>query len=220
MTDSKEETKKKEVLTVMLVLLGFAGVGKTAIATQYCNNFFPAKYEPTISDRYKKTVSLNKKRVDVHILDTAGQPAYSTLPEEHLQEGDGFMIIYGVDTQESFEKAQELFDDLVEVRDEGDKCPVVLVANRTDIGRRVVTEAQGRDRLAAWQEAHPMDNKSKVVPLDYIECTAKGNEHIAICFDILTEALLSRAQDMGNDEEEDWRATVPQVSWCAECGVM
>jgi small GTP-binding protein len=220
-TDTKDETRKKDNLTVMLVLLGHAGVGKTAMATQYCNHFFPEKYEPTISDRYKKTVSLNKKRVDVHILDTAGQEAYSTLPEEYLKEGDGFMIIYGVDTEESFERAQGIFEELVDLRDEGDKCPVVLVGNRTDLGaRRVVSEARGRERLAEWQEAHPVDATSRVVPVDYLECSAKGNDHIPICFDILTEALLFRAASMGQEEEEDWTATVPQVSWCAECALM
>ena len=130
------------------------------------------------------------------------------------------MIVFGVDTRESFEKAEEQFNDLVEMRDPGDRVPVILVGNRTDrLSQRSVKEAEARSLFRDWQEAHPMGRMSKVICVDYIECSAKQNEHISICFDLLTEALIAKEAGVDYVEAEDFLSAVPKVTWCSECSV-
>ena len=66
----------------VLVLLGAAGVGKSAIALRYVRNLFVDYYDPTIEDYYKHTDVLNGKTQKLSILDTAGMEDYEPLIDE------------------------------------------------------------------------------------------------------------------------------------------
>ena len=46
----------KEFLRIKVVMLGEGGVGKSCIASKYCENKFEDKYEPTIAVDYKNKV--------------------------------------------------------------------------------------------------------------------------------------------------------------------
>lgn len=56
-----------------IVLMGNAGVGKTAIGIRFLQDSFINKYDPTIEDSYRKNVQIDGVHYLVEILDTAGQ---------------------------------------------------------------------------------------------------------------------------------------------------
>ena len=55
-----------------IALLGFSGVGKTALATRFVQGSFVDMYSPTITNTFHTTVNFGKKTLTTEILDTAG----------------------------------------------------------------------------------------------------------------------------------------------------
>jgi len=61
---------------IRIVVLGGAGVGKSAISIQYVNGMFVEKYDPTIEESYRKTIDIGSNTYQLEILDTAGTVSY------------------------------------------------------------------------------------------------------------------------------------------------
>jgi GTPase KRas protein len=60
-----------------------------------------------------------------------------------MKTGEGFLIVYSVDSRTSFEEAQSFYQQILRVKDR-DRYPVVLVANKCDlVSERVVSKAEG-----------------------------------------------------------------------------
>jgi len=62
---------------IKIILVGNAGVGKTAIINRYYKNTFSEKMEPTISMNFiEKKLNIDGKDITLNIWDTAGQEKY------------------------------------------------------------------------------------------------------------------------------------------------
>lgn len=57
---------------IRLVILGSAGVGKSAIIRRLLNQGFTEKYKATVEDLYSKECILGNLTVKVDLFDTAG----------------------------------------------------------------------------------------------------------------------------------------------------
>ena len=55
-----------------IVVLGFRGIGKTAVTTHFVEGRFTEKYDPTIEGNYEHRVKISNAVFDVQIIDTAG----------------------------------------------------------------------------------------------------------------------------------------------------
>jgi len=61
-----------------IILLGDAGVGKTALCFQYVLGQFVDDYDATIFDKYTHSITVDGKTSDVQVHDTAGQGPFQT----------------------------------------------------------------------------------------------------------------------------------------------
>lgn len=112
-----------------LVVVGAGGVGKSALTIQLIQNHFVDEYDPTIEDSYRKQVRLDCKIelrfsrliniqyiitsifqvvIDgetclLDILDTAGQEEYSAMRDQYMRTGEGFLLVFAVNSAKSFE---------------------------------------------------------------------------------------------------------------------
>jgi Ras-related protein Ral-A len=71
--------KKKELALHKVIIVGSAGVGKTALTLMFMYGDFVEEYDPTSADSYRKKVTINGEEVLLDILDTAGQEEYATV---------------------------------------------------------------------------------------------------------------------------------------------
>lgn len=137
-----------------VVILGSGSVGKSALVVRYHRGAFLEKYDPTIEDSYKKPDDVDGKGVMLDILDTAGQEEFSTLRSQYMEKGQGFMLVYAINSKKSFESLKGFFDQLYQTKgkDPTAKCiPIVLCGNKCDLeSEREVTREEAEKLAAEW----------------------------------------------------------------------
>eukprot|EP00732_Lithocolla_globosa_P002664 Lithocolla_globosa_v1_NODE_1829_length_2311_cov_5.136525.p2 type:complete len:194 gc:universal NODE_1829_length_2311_cov_5.136525:1685-2266(+) len=137
-----------------VVVVGAGGVGKSCITIRFLKNEFFHEYDPTIEENYQKKVTLKEGyEATLNVVDTAGQQEYSSLRDQHLRTGEGFLLVYAVNDEPSFAEVQELHAAVVMVR-EDEKSAFVICANKCDLPKadHKVPEEEGQkfaDKIGA-----------------------------------------------------------------------
>jgi GTPase KRas protein len=128
-----------------LVILGGGGVGKSALTIQLVQSHFIDEYDPTIEDSYRKQVSIDDEVCLLDILDTAGQEEYSAMRDQYMQGGEGFIVVYAINSRDAFDEVTTFRDQILRVKD-ADKVPMVICGNKCDLAEdRQVTKAEGEE---------------------------------------------------------------------------
>jgi small GTP-binding protein len=73
------------------------------------------------------------------VLDTAGQEEYSAMREQYMRTGEGFLLVYSITSQQSFEEIKTFQQQILRVKDK-DYFPMIVVGNKCDLdGEREVS---------------------------------------------------------------------------------
>lgn len=115
-----------------LVVVGGGGVGKSALTIQLIQSHFVDEYDPTIEDSYRKQCTLDGELVLLDILDTAGQEEYSAMREQYMRTGEGFLLVYSINSRNSLEELQSFYEQIQRVKD-SDFVPALVVGNKCDL---------------------------------------------------------------------------------------
>lgn len=163
-------------VVIPILLLGDKNAGKTSIIRRFVNDTF----EETISDADESPCACQRKRVAVknkpqtlEIFDEAGGESYDREAlHTVIKNVEAFVIVYSVDSESSFEKAQQKYNLLVTVT-EGTSAPIILVANKVDLDKSKwkVTSEQGNEMAARLPQG------------EYIEVSAKSGHNIVKLFE-------------------------------------
>ena len=128
-----------------LVVLGSGGVGKSALTVQFVQGIFVEKYDPTIEDSYRKVVEVDGQQCMLEILDTAGTEQFTAMRDLYMKNGQGFLLVYSITAQSTFNDLQDLREQILRVKDTED-VPMILVGNKCDLeDERVVGKDQGQN---------------------------------------------------------------------------
>jgi len=170
---------KSETLNYKFVIMGYGGVGKSALTLRYMNNGFISSYDPTIEDLYYKYITREKSEIKLEILDTAGQEVFSSLREIYATAGDAFILVYSITSKVSFSQIPSFYESIMKIR-AIDNPPVMIVGNKSDLGgiRKVDTD-EGM-HLARAMGTH------------FLETSAKDNVNVQLLFDVLVDVLLRK----------------------------
>uniref|UniRef100_A0A6B2LKK7 small monomeric GTPase n=1 Tax=Arcella intermedia TaxID=1963864 RepID=A0A6B2LKK7_9EUKA len=124
-----------------MVLVGIGGVGKSCLTIQYISGQFVDDYDPTLEDSYRKQTTVENKECILDIFDTAGQEVFSAVRDQYMRTGDGFLVVYSITLQDSFDAAINLHEHILQIKDV-DKVPFVLIGNKADLddAREVPTD--------------------------------------------------------------------------------
>lgn len=162
-----------------VIMVGSGGVGKSALTLQFMYDEFVEDYEPTKADSYGKKVVLDGEEVQIDILDTAGQEDYAAIRDNYFRSGEGFLCVFSITEDDSFQSTQEFRDQILRVKNDNN-IPFILVGNKADLtNNRKVQQATANNRAAQWQ-----------VP--YVETSAKTRENVDKVFYDLMREIRSR----------------------------
>jgi Ras-related protein Rab-8A len=159
-----------------IFLLGDSSVGKTCLLKRYTDDTFQDVYLSTIGFDYKfKRVTLNNgKKIKVQLWDTAGQERFHTIAKSYYKGAHGILLIYDVTNQKSFENIKKW---LAQIKEEASsKVVVILVANKIDCEKRVVSREDGESLAESFG-------------LGFHESSAKNNVNVNESFQDLIEKI-------------------------------
>lgn len=128
----KKMSKAQFLREYKLVVVGGGGVGKSALTIQFIQGHFVDEYDPTIEDSYRKQCFIDDEVALLDVLDTAGQEEYGAMREQYMRTGEGFLLVYSVTSQSSFDEISVFHQQILRVKDK-DYFPVVVIANKIDL---------------------------------------------------------------------------------------
>ncbi|WKY05939.1 hypothetical protein Q1695_006279 [Nippostrongylus brasiliensis] len=125
-----------------IAVIGAPACGKTALIRRFAFDEYTDAYDPTIEDRYKKTIIYKGKAAHLEILDTAGKELVSEMMQRYISSADAFMVLYSVGSRKSYEHALHLFHQIAQVRGVN-SIARLLVAAKCDSEHREVSADEG-----------------------------------------------------------------------------
>jgi len=166
-----------------VIMVGSGGVGKSALTLQFMYDEFVEDYEPTKADSYRKKVVLDGEEVQIDILDTAGQEDYAAIRDNYFRSGEGFLCVFSITEEDSFQATQEFREQILRVKGDGN-IPFILVGNKADLSNsRQVQLATATNKAAEWE-----------VP--YVETSAKTRENVdKVFYDLMREIRGRKVSD-------------------------
>ncbi|XP_054428679.1 GTP-binding protein Di-Ras3 [Pteronotus mesoamericanus] len=135
-----------------VVILGSAGVGKSALVKRWVRGNFREKYVPTMEDTYHQVPGNNRGMGTLHITDTAGGHRYPGLQRLAIARGHAFVLVYSVTKKQTLEELKPFYELIREIKGRNlRKYPIVLVGNKCDDSRRrELTAKDGAAYALEW----------------------------------------------------------------------
>lgn len=133
---------------VRIVFLGLGAVGKSALIIRFIQDTFIESYEPTITNIYKKQITLDEKAYMTEILDTAGMEDDESLKATYIRNRDCYVLVYSITDRTSFEEIKEIHNDVIrfKTQSESEKVSIIVVGNKNDLqDQRQVSFKEGQN---------------------------------------------------------------------------
>eukprot|EP01099_Mayorella_cantabrigiensis_P003165 TRINITY_DN2466_c0_g1_i1.p1 TRINITY_DN2466_c0_g1~~TRINITY_DN2466_c0_g1_i1.p1 ORF type:complete len:185 (-),score=33.16 TRINITY_DN2466_c0_g1_i1:43-597(-) len=163
-------------------------VGKSAFVVQYVQRIFlELPSDPTVDDLYRKTVEFQGIQCIGDILDSTTSVSAAIMKRLYFKTYDGFILLYSITDQESLKVVEELYQEIVQVREVG-TFPLVVVGNKSDLEvERRVTTAAGKS------VAERCGNCS------FTECSAKSQKSVdEVFYDLAQQIMRERSLKQGS----------------------
>ncbi|ROT65563.1 NF-kappa-B inhibitor-interacting Ras-like protein 2 [Penaeus vannamei] len=147
--------------TSRIVVVGAKGTGKTSILERaiYANPITNKQYAPTLEDTYVGIVETERgTREKLRFYDTGGLDARNrTLPQHYHAVADGYILVYSINDNISFQLLTDIKKDIDKNKDKKD-VPIIILGNKSDLGEdnRVVDPGSAEkwaanERLRLWE---------------------------------------------------------------------
>jgi small GTP-binding protein len=162
-------------LVYKLIVVGDAGVGKTALARRYTEGKFDETYLFTLGvDFFTKIAKVKGHRVKLVVYDTGGQERFDFIRGLYFEGSAGAVIAYDVTNRKSFDRVGH-WKKQVEQRCEG--IPLILVGCKVDLEER---------RAVSRQEGEARAKQEKMV---FVESSAKADQNVSDVFQKLADMV-------------------------------
>ncbi|CAD8202605.1 unnamed protein product [Paramecium pentaurelia] len=131
---------KDSVPMFKFIVVGDQSVGKSSFVKQYSESqFIEGMSRATIGVEFiKKLVTVDKRRVELQIWDTAGQEQFRSMIKSFYRGAAAVFVLYSINQRDSFEKLQDWLTELHESAHE--EIVKILVGNKSDMERNVQKE--------------------------------------------------------------------------------
>lgn len=132
---NEDDDDEPEYLQYKIILLGDGAVGKTSIATRFCEDHFAKHYKQTIGlDFFVKRVILpGEVHVCMQVWDIGGQSIGGKMVSNYIHGAHAVTLVYDITNYQSFQHLEDWFA-LVRRTFGGAPMPyVALMANKHDL---------------------------------------------------------------------------------------
>lgn len=132
--------------------------------------------EATIEDNYKTTEEIKGEKIQINILDTAGEEDYQNLFDSWLRQTDGVLLVFALDDKDSFECLNEKHQRIKKNEElEEVKYPIVLVGNKCDlVDSRMVSKEEAEkfaNKIGAkYYEVSALNDMNNNIKMPFISC--------------------------------------------------
>lgn len=184
-----------------LVVVGGGGVGKSALTIQLIQSHFVDEYDPTIEDSYRKQCTVDNEQVMLDILDTAGQEEYLAMREQYMRTGEGFLLVYAINSRNSLDELQVFYEQIQRVKD-SENVPVLVVGNKSDLEI---------ERQVSFEEGAAF---AKSLGCPFLETSAKQRINVEEAFYGLVRAINT------SDSSLDTAVSAPEENGAAKNGTL
>lgn len=142
--------------TSRVVVVGGKGTGKTSILERaiYANSLLDKPYVPTLEDTYVGIVETERgTREKLRFYDTAGLDARNrTLPQHYHSLADGYIVVYSISDNISFQLLTDIKKDIDKNKDKKD-VPIIILGNKSDTaGNSRAVDVSIAERWAAQEK--------------------------------------------------------------------
>lgn len=167
-------------VSLKVIAVGDAAVGKTSIAGRYVTGSFESSYKATIgTDIFRKLVTVEGRRIALLIYDTAGQERFRNLVERYFIGAIGALMVYDITNRESFENLPTWSRQVD--RHAGGSLKIVI-GNKIDlVNERVVDEEEGQ-------------GMGRQLGAEFIETSAKDGNNIENVFERIALYAIDRVR--------------------------
>ncbi|XP_058036927.1 NF-kappa-B inhibitor-interacting Ras-like protein 1 isoform X1 [Ahaetulla prasina] len=154
-----------------VLVCGMCSVGKTAILEQilYGNHTTGEQCSRTTEDVYVAVAKTDRGlKEQLRLYDTQGLQGEKDFPKHYYSMADGFVLVYAVNSLESFEKVNWLKKEIDKFR-EKKEWPIIVLGNKTDLleERQVQSEVAQQwariETVKLW-EVTVMDRSTMMEP--------------------------------------------------------
>ena len=180
---SSNSQSKENRIEVKLVILGKSLVGKSALTYRLINDQFPKEHDTTIEDQYKVNMNIDGQECLLEILDTAGQDDYQSMIETWINFGSGFLLVYSIDDQESFNEVKKKYDKILALKGK-EPFSCILVGNKCDLDDTL--------RRVSKKQVEEF-SKNKGIP--FLETSALNKINVREAFSKVVHDFLSITQE-------------------------
>ncbi|XP_041099164.1 GTP-binding protein Rheb isoform X1 [Polyodon spathula] len=156
-----------------IAILGYRSVGKSSLTIQFVEGQFVDSYDPTIENTsvthdgtaclvyaFTKMITVNGQEYHLQLVDTAGQDEYSIFPQTYSIDINGYILVYSVTSNKSFEVVKVIHEKLLDMVGKV-QVPIMLVGNKKDLHmERVITCEEGKALAESWSAAF-MESSAK-----------------------------------------------------------
>ena len=132
-------------LSFKIIVIGDNGVGKSCFTNKSTKNIFEDDYNATIGfEFFTFNIKLQETIIKLQIWDTCGQELYRSLITNFYRNASLAILVYAVNTLESFKNLDIWFRELR--THSGPDIKIFLVGNKTDlVSERVISTKQGEE---------------------------------------------------------------------------
>ena len=168
-------------ISLKILLVGDASVGKTSIFLRYIDNHFPDKHLSTIGVEYLiKIYEYRGFRIKLQIWDTAGQERFHAITSNYFHNADGILFVYDITEHRSFEGIKNWIE---ESEQSGNNFQKLLLGNKCDLKhKKCVSNEQVQDFC-------------KEKKIEWLEISAKEDINLREAFNKIVELILRDKTD-------------------------
>ena len=184
---SNENKENTAPINVKLAILGKTLVGKSALTYRFICDKFPTEHDTTVEDQYRINITIDDKKCDLEILDTAGQDDYQTMLDTWIQFGNCYLLVYSIDDLDSFNSLKKRYERICQIKN-NENFSVVVVGNKCDLSeneRKVKTS--------------DVENYCKSIGVEFMEASALNKINVKEAFTSVVHDYIIKS--MSNDNK-------------------